>query len=177
MLNLFMEWRHSYPQGLLFIGCFCALMLGYFALSCAKTPARKLILSLALVVLSSLGLRFTQYGLCYPALIAGISLSVLYAFGLGRELTRADRQNRARVLLGMVFEIPFLILALISILLGCAFAWFACVSLTKMPRDYGMFFAGMGFGLMLIYMGVRWIRSIAMKRSPSENQLKCDELK
>jgi hypothetical protein len=157
-------------QDFLFAFIFCLLMLGYFAFDCAKTSARKLGLSLVLLLLSLLGIMFGKFSIFFMPLIAGLSLSVLYAMNVGGELRRADKKNRAKAVLGILFETPLLILGLLSILLGCGFIWMNCNSLFKEPRNYQSIFSCLGFGLLLIYMGARWIRGIVTKRFPSVNE-------
>jgi hypothetical protein len=100
-------------------------------------------------------MRFIKYDISYVALIAGFSLSALYAMELGRELRQLDKPNQTKRVLGLLFEIPQLILGLLSILLGCCFMWFGCNRLFKESLEHGAVFSDLGFGAVLIYVGAR----------------------
>ena len=132
----------------------------------------KLIIFLAMMPLSVLGLRFAEYDffICTFVIIffIGLILSTLYAMDLGRQLRQSRSSSRTGRIFGTLLGLPQIFFGGLSVVMGFSLViWVVYNSLIKRLPEYSGGFLTFGLGPLLILVGYKWVRGVFVKNDSS----------
>ncbi len=126
--------------------------------------ARKLVLSLALLVLSfPLLIVNGWFGLGIPV---GLVLSILYWFDLAQELRSTPNPSRVVRAAGLLMGVPQAIFGFLCALIGMGIvAWVLYNTFVERQPQYSGGFLTLGVGPALVLFGLGWLASAFNRNS------------